>query len=138
MTVGKRGAASVLAYLIHRVVEKDGLALEPVLDGQGDFAEVVLPERVLVPDNKLESAHCLSEREKDGEFESGILRGIHGVECSFDIRGLLSFAKKRDDYVAKGSNEATGIGKGRRHTDRSCRCCPWRGGPCSYRLEPSG
>lgn len=93
-----------MAYLIRRVVEKDGLALEPVLDGQGDFAEVVTPEQVLVPDNKLESAHCLSEREKDGKLESGILWRIDGVECSFDIRGLLSFTKKRDDYVARGSN----------------------------------
>lgn len=91
---GKRGADCVLAHLIHRVVEKGGLAREPVLDGQSDFTEVVSPEHVLVPDNELESAHCLSERAKDGKFESGILRWIHRVECSFDTRGLLSFTKK--------------------------------------------
>ena len=103
----ERGAGCVSSYLIRRVVEKDGLALEPVLDGQGDFTKVVSPEHVLVPDNELQSPHCLSEREKDGKFESGILRGIHGVECSFDTRGLLSFMKKRNDYVAKGPNEPT-------------------------------
>jgi hypothetical protein len=88
------------------------------LDGQGNFAEIVAPEYVLVPDNKLESAHGLGEREVDGKFESGILRGIDGVECGFDIRGLFSFTKKRDDYVAAGSNQRTGTLEVKRRNTR--------------------
>jgi len=99
------------AYLIRGVVKQKRLALEPVLDGQGNFTEVVASNYVLVPDNELERAHGLGEREVDGKFESGILWGIDGVECSLDVRGLFSFPKKGDDYVAVGFESANGIGK---------------------------
>ena len=94
-------------YFIRRVVEKERLALEPGLDGQSDFAEVIAPEYVLVPNNELESAHCLSQREVDGKFKSGMLWGIDRVECGFNIRSLFSFTKKRDDYIAVGIESAT-------------------------------
>lgn len=99
------------AYLIRRVVEQQRLALEPVLDRQGNFAKVVAPDYVLVPDNELESAHGPRQGEVDGEFESGILRRIDGVERSLDVRGLFSFTKKGDDYVAGGVEISDGRGQ---------------------------
>jgi hypothetical protein len=99
------------AYLILGRIEEEWLALEPVLDGQSNFAKIVAPEHVLVPDNKLEGACGLGKREVDGKFESGVLLRKDGVERGFDIWGLFSFTKKRDDYVAAGSNEQTGRDK---------------------------
>jgi len=90
------------AYLIGRVFKQERLAREPVLDRQSELAKILASDYVLVPDDELESTHGFDQRKVDRKFEGGVLCGIDGVECSFDIRSFFSLTKKRKDYITKG------------------------------------
>jgi hypothetical protein len=70
---------------------------KPILKWQGNFAEVFLPEHILVPDDKLENAKLGGEREVDREIEGGIFGVVNGIDCPLRDGCLLARVEYRDD-----------------------------------------
>ena len=90
---GREGGGGTGTHSIIGIVEGEGASIaKPVLERKRDLAEVVLPEHVLVPDDELDGAELVGEREVDGKVERGLIGVVDRVESAFERGGLLPFA----------------------------------------------
>ena len=70
---------------------------QPVFEWQRNFAEVFLPEHVLVPDDELRNAKLVGERRVDQKIERGIFGVVDGIDCPLRDWCLLARVKYRYD-----------------------------------------
>jgi hypothetical protein len=80
--------------------------VEPVLEGKGDFAEVLFLEHILVPDDEFDDAEAIGKGEEDGKVERGVFGGIDRVDGSLGDGGLVAIVEEaRDDEARREVSE---------------------------------
>ena len=85
-------------HLVVEVVEGECVIVpKPVIQGYRNFAEIILLEHVLVPDNQFYDSKLLREGRIDREIKRSILRVVDRVDVSLCDRCLLPIAEDRDD-----------------------------------------
>ena len=68
---------------------------EPVLEQESNFAEILLPEHVFVPDNELEDTELVGERKVDRKIKRGIFGVVDWINCSLGDGCLLARVEHR-------------------------------------------
>ena len=63
---------------------------EPVLEQESNFAEILLPEHVFVPDNELEDTELVGERKVDRKIKRGIFGVVDWINGSLGDGCLLA------------------------------------------------
>ena len=87
-----------MTYRVKEIIKRVRIIVsEPVIQGYRNFAEIILLEHVLVPDNQFYDSKLLREGRIDREIKRSILRVVDRVDVSLCDRCLMPIAEDRDD-----------------------------------------